>query len=82
MRPIKLIFECFLGTCPYVGTGGHLACGGFGLPSRMWGLALDAVIEAQVVLANGTVVDASATQNNDLFFVSAFYLVLYGIYLK
>jgi FAD/FMN-containing dehydrogenase len=59
-----------LGTCPYVGTGGHLGCGGFGFPSRNWGLALDAVIKAQVVLANGSIVTASATENQDLFFVS------------
>jgi hypothetical protein len=56
------------GTCPYVGTGGHLGCGGFGFPSRMWGLALDAVIAAQVVLANGTLVTASNSQNQDVFF--------------
>jgi len=56
------------GTCPYVGTGGHLGCGGFGFPSRMWGLALDAVIGAEVVLANGTIVNASSSNNQDLFF--------------
>jgi hypothetical protein len=47
-----------------------LFCGGFGLPSRLWGLALDAVIKAQVVLANGTIVYASNTKNQNLFFVS------------
>ncbi|KAF7970902.1 hypothetical protein HWV62_22664 [Athelia sp. TMB] len=56
------------GTCPYVGTGGHLACGGFGFPSRQWGLALDAVTSAEVVLANGTIVKASFNTNKDLFF--------------
>ncbi|KAF7970900.1 hypothetical protein HWV62_22660 [Athelia sp. TMB] len=56
------------GTCPYVGTGGHLACGGFGFPSRQWGLALDAVTSAEVVLANGTIVKASSNTNPDLFF--------------
>ncbi|KIM85891.1 Glucooligosaccharide oxidase [Piloderma croceum F 1598] len=56
------------GTCPYIGTGGHLGCGSFGLPSRLWGLALDAVIEAQVVLANGSIVTASSTENQDVFF--------------
>jgi hypothetical protein len=64
------------GTCPYVGTGGHLGCGGFGFPSRLWGLALDAVIEAQVVLANGSIVNASNTENEDLFFVSVLLLTL------
>ena len=66
----------YQGTCPYVGTGGHLGCGGFGFPSRLWGLALDAVIKAQVVLANGSIVDASNTQNKDLFFVSLLLLTL------
>ena len=63
---------CHIGTCPYVGTGGHLGCGGFGFPSRMWGLALDAVVSSQVVLANGTIVTASNNQNQDLFFVCNF----------
>ena len=40
------------------------------MPSRLWGLALDAVIEAQVVLANGSIVTASSTENQDVFFVS------------
>jgi hypothetical protein len=39
------------------------------LPSRQWGLALDAVIEAQVVLANGSIVIASSTENQDIFFM-------------
>jgi len=56
------------GTCPYVGSGGHTGCGGFGFASRLWGLALDAIIGAQVVLANGSIVDASSTKNQDLFF--------------
>ena len=47
-----------------------MGCGGFGFPSRMWGLALDAVVASQVVLANGSVVTASESENQDLFFVS------------
>lgn len=47
-----------------------MGCGGFGFPLVMWGLALDTVTAAQVVLANGTIVTASGTQNADLFFVS------------
>ena len=49
-----------------------MGCGGFGFPSRMWGLALDAVISSRVVLANGTIVTASNNQNQDLFFVRNF----------
>jgi hypothetical protein len=56
------------GTCPQVGIGGHATIGGLGPASRMWGAALDHVIEATVVLANGTVVVASDTQNQEVFF--------------
>lgn len=55
------------GTCPYVGVGGHASFGGFGFASRMWGLTIDHIISAEVVLANGTIVTASNTTNSDLF---------------
>lgn len=41
--------------------------GGFGPTSRKWGLAADNILEADVVLANGKLVTASATQNQELF---------------
>jgi hypothetical protein len=41
--------------------------GGYGHASHSWGLALDALLEAQVVLADGSVVTASNTSNTDLF---------------
>ncbi|KAJ7484155.1 glucooligosaccharide oxidase [Mycena latifolia] len=55
------------GTCSYVGIGGHSGYGGFGFTSRAWGLTLDTVKSATVVLANGTIVSASAHVNTDLF---------------
>ncbi|EGG03612.1 uncharacterized protein MELLADRAFT_37894 [Melampsora larici-populina 98AG31] len=55
------------GTCPYVGIGGHAAFGGFGPTSRMWGLTSDNIISQEVVLANGTIVQASKNANSDLF---------------
>ncbi|KAJ7251662.1 hypothetical protein C8J57DRAFT_1665959 [Mycena rebaudengoi] len=59
------------GTCSYVGIGGHSGYGGFGLlfgfASRIWGLALDVVKSATVVLGNGTIVSASANVNPDLY---------------
>ncbi|KAL2063766.1 hypothetical protein VTL71DRAFT_5571 [Oculimacula yallundae] len=55
------------GTCPGVGIGGHVGGGGYGYASRTYGLALDNLVEATVVLANSTVVTASTTQNSDLF---------------
>ncbi|KAJ3144140.1 hypothetical protein HDU89_008954 [Geranomyces variabilis] len=58
------------GVCPSVGLGGHVAAGGYGSLGRNHGLAADNVISATVVLANGTVVTASATQNSDLFWAA------------
>ncbi|KAH6885575.1 hypothetical protein BKA70DRAFT_1337340 [Coprinopsis sp. MPI-PUGE-AT-0042] len=54
------------GTCAYVGWGGHSTMGGYGFTSRMWGLTIDTVEEAEVVLGNGTVVVASQGENSDL----------------
>ncbi|KAF2668898.1 FAD-binding domain-containing protein [Microthyrium microscopicum] len=54
------------GTCPQVGIGGHATMGGLGPASRMWGTALDHIQSATVVLANGTITQASATSNPDL----------------
>ncbi|KAJ7148097.1 glucooligosaccharide oxidase [Mycena crocata] len=55
------------GTCSYVGIGGHSGYGGFGFTSRAWGLTLDTVKSATVVLGNGTIASASATVNPDLY---------------
>ncbi|EPQ27858.1 uncharacterized protein PFL1_04602 [Pseudozyma flocculosa PF-1] len=54
------------GTCPSVGVGGHAICGGFGPTSRAWGMTMDHILEADVVLADGSLVTASQTQNQDL----------------
>ncbi|KAG7419434.1 FAD-linked oxidoreductase sorD [Fusarium oxysporum f. sp. rapae] len=55
------------GTCPSVGTGGHLTVGGLGPISRMWGSALDHVVEMEVVTADGTIYLASQNRTPDLF---------------
>ncbi|KND86277.1 Cannabidiolic acid synthase [Tolypocladium ophioglossoides CBS 100239] len=55
------------GTCPGVGIGGHATIGGLGPMSRMWGSALDHVVEVQVVTAAGDIKTASETENADLF---------------
>ncbi|KAH9917720.1 uncharacterized protein B0H18DRAFT_1033526 [Fomitopsis serialis] len=55
------------GTCPLVGIGGHASYGGYGFTSRQWGLTLDTVVGATVVLANGSIVEASASKQPDLF---------------
>lgn len=55
------------GTCPQVGLSGHATIGGLGPTSRMWGSALDHVLEVEIVLANSSIIRASATQNEDVF---------------
>lgn len=55
------------GSCPAVGLSGHILHGGYGWVSHNKGLALDWLIGADVVLANGTHVHCSETENADLF---------------
>lgn len=55
------------GTCPGVGIGGHFTHGGYGHTSRHWGLALDHIVAADVVLANGTLVHATQSENSQVF---------------
>ena len=50
-----------------VGVGGHVLHGGYGLSSHTYGLLMDSLIEVSLVLANSSVVTASASQNPDLF---------------
>jgi hypothetical protein len=55
------------GTCPGVGVGGHVLHGGYGLSSHTYGLALDNLVSAEVVLANGSLVTASESAHADLY---------------
>lgn len=54
------------GRCPDVGMTG-VAASGFGTLSRAAGTVLDNVVGVRVALANGTVVDADADLNPDLY---------------
>ncbi|KAI9797811.1 MAG: hypothetical protein M1833_005314 [Piccolia ochrophora] len=56
------------GTCPGVGIGGHFTNGGYGLDSRLWGLALDTIVGMEVILADGKFVNATPSSNLDLFY--------------
>jgi hypothetical protein len=55
------------GTCPGVGVGGHFLHGGYGYDSRNWGLALDTIVGLDVVLANGSFVHATSSENSDIY---------------
>jgi len=55
------------GSCPTVGTGGHISGGGFGLLSRKYGLAADNVVDVLFMAYNGTVFD-KANMTEDLYF--------------
>jgi FAD binding domain/Berberine and berberine like len=50
-----------------VGVGGLTLGGGVGWMVRLWGLALDQLVGAEVVTAAGNVVRASAEENEELF---------------
>ncbi|XP_026407969.1 reticuline oxidase-like [Papaver somniferum] len=54
------------GSCPTVGSGGHISGGGFGLLSRKYGLAADNVVDAILIDANGRFVDRKA-MGEDVF---------------
>ncbi|AOI40482.1 FAD-binding oxidoreductase [Burkholderia oklahomensis] len=54
------------GICVSVGIGGQASCGGYGMFAKGYGNMTDRIIEAEVVLADGTVVVANASQHADL----------------
>lgn len=53
---------------PSIGTGGHFTIGGLGPGSRLDGLAADQIVQAEVVLANGTIVNVNEDHGADIFF--------------
>jgi FAD/FMN-containing dehydrogenase len=55
------------GSCPAVGLSGHILHGGYGWASHSHGLALDWMIGADLVLADGRHVHCSETENSELF---------------
>jgi len=56
-----------LGSCASVGMSGLTLGGGFNALSRVHGLAIDVLEEVELVLADGSIVLASAREHSDIF---------------
>lgn len=55
------------GALSFIGVGGFLTSGGFGPLTGEHGLAVDNILSARVVLADGRLVNASPTEEHHLF---------------
>src|SRR5215216_4782995 len=58
------------GHCMGVSLGGFLLQGGFGWNSRLWGPACCSILGMDIVTADGELVQASESQNADLFWAA------------
>jgi FAD/FMN-containing dehydrogenase len=58
------------GECADVCVGGYVQGGGFGFTAAKYGMSCDNVIEVRVMLADGTIITANETQNQDLLWAS------------
>jgi FAD/FMN-containing dehydrogenase len=56
-----------LGHCGNVAAGGYLLGGGLGWNSGQWGIACHAIDSADVVMADGSLIRVSESQNADVF---------------
>ena len=55
------------GSCPSVGIAGLTLGGGLGILGRKYGLTSDQLVGAQIVLADGRIVDCDASRDRELF---------------
>jgi hypothetical protein len=54
------------GTCDDVGVAGHMMGGGYGFTSRQYGMNCDRVVGVKMMLADGSIVEATMERNPDL----------------
>ncbi|QRV97085.1 FAD-binding domain protein [Ceratobasidium sp. AG-Ba] len=54
--------------CSGVGVAGSILGGGYSFLTNQYGLAIDSVVEYEIVLPNGTITTVTETHNSDLFF--------------
>ena len=85
LRKHKLFFP--IAHAPDVALGGYLLQGGFGWGSRELGLATENVIGLDLILADGSQIFASETQNSDIFWAArgsgpGFFAVVIRYHLK
>ena len=65
LQPLEVTISA--GRCPGVAVAGLTLGGGFGFSARQLGLTADALVETELVTADGKVLTCNATENPDLF---------------
>jgi FAD/FMN-containing dehydrogenase len=55
------------GTVNHTGIGGFITGGGFGYLTGQYGLAIDNLVQVTIIIADGKILKASATENPALF---------------